>query len=167
MKFFSECKTVEEAKATFRKLAKVFHPDKQGNQDLMIELQKQYDSWQAPFDMFKSQNTGSSSYWDFGELTKNPQGNQRDIPFDHPIHNTINHWKGECNQMQRFLDDKSKTIAVLEAQKRILEQEKSILEKEQKEIIRVNLRLVDQLETPWIVRLWRTMKKGVRDEKPR
>ena len=45
MKFFSDCKTQEEAKKTFNRLAKLFHPDKGGDKDLMIELKNQFDSF--------------------------------------------------------------------------------------------------------------------------
>lgn len=45
MQFFTECKTKTEAKATYRKLSKCFHPDKNGENDLMIELKKQFDAW--------------------------------------------------------------------------------------------------------------------------
>ncbi len=46
MQFFNECKTKAEAKATFRRLSKCFHPDKDGENDLMVELQKQFDNWE-------------------------------------------------------------------------------------------------------------------------
>lgn len=45
MDFFSHCKTKEEARSTFKKLCKCFHPDKGGDESLMIELKKQYDNW--------------------------------------------------------------------------------------------------------------------------
>ena len=45
MKFFSDCKTQEEAKKTFNRLAKLFHPDKGGDKELMIELKNQFDSF--------------------------------------------------------------------------------------------------------------------------
>jgi hypothetical protein len=45
MDFFNDCKTQEEAKSTFKRLCKHFHPDKGGEESLMIELKKQYDAW--------------------------------------------------------------------------------------------------------------------------
>jgi len=64
MKFFTDCKTPEEAKATFRKLAKFFHPDKGGSIDLIIELQKQYNEWpnhqNVQYDQF---NTIGNRMW--------------------------------------------------------------------------------------------------------
>ncbi len=54
MDFFSNCKTKEEAKATFKRLCKCFHPDKGGEEALMIELKRQYDVWNP---MQKQMNT--------------------------------------------------------------------------------------------------------------
>lgn len=45
MDFFTLCKNKTEAKSVFRKLSKCFHPDKGGQNDLMVELQKQFDAW--------------------------------------------------------------------------------------------------------------------------
>lgn len=45
MDFFSQCQTKEDAKKVFKKLCKFFHPDKGGDDELMIELKKQYDGW--------------------------------------------------------------------------------------------------------------------------
>lgn len=45
MDFFSHCTTKEEARTVFKKLCKCFHPDKGGDETLMIELKKQYDNW--------------------------------------------------------------------------------------------------------------------------
>lgn len=44
MNFFNECKTEEERKALYRKLAKLFHPDRGGDCELLVELNKQYNS---------------------------------------------------------------------------------------------------------------------------
>lgn len=48
MKFFYGCTDEKEAKAIYHKLAKCFHPDKGGSNELMIELKKQYDNWDEP-----------------------------------------------------------------------------------------------------------------------
>lgn len=45
MDFFSDCKSQEEAKETFRRLCKCFHPDRGGEESLMVELKRQYDAW--------------------------------------------------------------------------------------------------------------------------
>lgn len=49
MDFFSDCKSKEEAKSTYKRLCKCFHPDKGGEESLMIELKKQYDAWDPYF----------------------------------------------------------------------------------------------------------------------
>jgi len=48
MKFFHGCTSAEEAKKTYRQLAKCFHPDKGGSTELMTKLQEQYESWDTP-----------------------------------------------------------------------------------------------------------------------
>ena len=40
---FQNCKTADEAKTLFRRLAHFLHPDKGGESDLMILLQDEYD----------------------------------------------------------------------------------------------------------------------------
>jgi|HubBroStandDraft_2_1064218.scaffolds.fasta_scaffold34457_3 hypothetical protein len=45
MGWFDNCKTEDDAKLLFRKLAKLFHPDKGGDNDLMMQLQSHYDSF--------------------------------------------------------------------------------------------------------------------------
>ena len=50
MDFFSNCKTKEEAKATFKRLCKCFHPDKGGEEALMVELTRQYDAWKPSYE---------------------------------------------------------------------------------------------------------------------
>jgi len=42
MKWFNECKTVDEVKATYKKLAKEFHPDLGGDTATMQEINKEY-----------------------------------------------------------------------------------------------------------------------------
>ncbi len=42
MKWFNECKTVDEVKATYKKLAKEFHPDLGGDTAIMQEINKEY-----------------------------------------------------------------------------------------------------------------------------
>lgn len=49
MDFFNDCKTQEDVKSTFKRLCKHFHPDKGGEESLMIELKKQYDNWNPSF----------------------------------------------------------------------------------------------------------------------
>jgi hypothetical protein len=42
MKWFNDCKTVDEVKATYKKLAKEFHPDLGGDTATMQEINKEY-----------------------------------------------------------------------------------------------------------------------------
>jgi hypothetical protein len=42
MKYFSECKTQEEVKAEFKRLAKINHPDKGGNVEIMQMINAAY-----------------------------------------------------------------------------------------------------------------------------
>lgn len=64
MQFFTECKTKEEAKATFRRLSKCFHPDVNGESQLMIELKKQFDAWN-PNNTFSSSSRIENPYQEF------------------------------------------------------------------------------------------------------
>jgi hypothetical protein len=42
MKWFNECKTIEEVKTTYKKLAKQYHPDLGGDTATMQEINKEY-----------------------------------------------------------------------------------------------------------------------------
>jgi DnaJ-class molecular chaperone len=42
MKWFNECKTIEEVKAEYKKLAKQYHPDLGGDTATMQEINKAY-----------------------------------------------------------------------------------------------------------------------------
>lgn len=42
MKFFNECKTQDEIKATFKKLAMLNHPDRGGSEAIMKEINNEY-----------------------------------------------------------------------------------------------------------------------------
>lgn len=69
MKFFHGCTSEEEAKKTYHKLAKCFHPDKGGSTELMTELTRQYETWNhptldhKPFQTFTPNNFGKGSMW--------------------------------------------------------------------------------------------------------
>lgn len=75
MGFFSACKTKEEAKAEFRRLAKLFHPDHGGDPTNMIKLKEQYDKWTPPK---SNQWAGNKEYDVYGKHMK--------VPFDHPMY---------------------------------------------------------------------------------
>ncbi len=84
MNFFSQCKTKEEVKVVYRRLAKAFHPDKGGEAALMMELQKQFDEWQ-PDSGFTQRFNYSFNRINIDNI----------IPFDHPIHNQIRKLQSE------------------------------------------------------------------------
>lgn len=95
MDFFSSCKNDDDAKSVYRKLSLVLHPDKSGNKDLMVELNRQYNS-------FKSRSTDKFNY-----NAINPTGtsNNRDIPFDHPIHTLIRSKDNYINQQEILIGE--------------------------------------------------------------
>jgi curved DNA-binding protein CbpA len=69
MDFFSKCSNKEEAKELYRKLVKMFHPDKGGDKDLMIALQAQYDAFKPNYqptgifgDAFSRHSYGTRMY---------------------------------------------------------------------------------------------------------
>lgn len=76
MRFFTDCKTQEEAKAIYRKWAKVLHPDKGGDPDLMAKLKGQYDDYKS------GKHVKEQFKQAFSQRTS-------DIPFDHPIHSQL------------------------------------------------------------------------------
>lgn len=86
MKFFIDCKDTDEAKVIYRKLAKLFHPDKGGSNELMIELQSQYDKFTPHTDIshspFQYNSTGHNAGYRFNTINDN-------IPFNHSIHEQI------------------------------------------------------------------------------
>ena len=43
MKYFTNCHTAEELKSEYRKLAMKHHPDRGGSEDIMKEINKEYD----------------------------------------------------------------------------------------------------------------------------
>lgn len=84
MKFFIDCKDKEEAKIVYRRLVKCFHPDKGGSNELMIELQKQYDNFVThPQDNGFGNSIKGGQYFNFHNMGR------YHIPFDHPIHDQM------------------------------------------------------------------------------
>lgn len=51
LKFFNTCKTIEDVKETYRKLAFIHHPDKGGNIETMKEVNNEYEK---AFNYFKN-----------------------------------------------------------------------------------------------------------------
>ncbi len=91
MKFFTDCKDKEEAKATFRELAQLFHPDHGGNAPLFMDLKRQYDYFikNGPLISFGGRA---------GRVFK------QDIPFDHPIHYRIKQLEDQIKYLKNSLD---------------------------------------------------------------
>lgn len=96
MKFFCDCKDIDEAKAIYHKLAKVMHPDKGGSQELMVELQKQYD------DMKKNGIFGvNRSKRPFKPYAMHPFAS-----FDDDLHT-------EIDSLRKLIDNKDLIIGIL------------------------------------------------------
>lgn len=98
MKYFNNCKTKEEAKAEFRRLAKKLHPDAGGSQEGMVELQKQYDSFEetnARFTEFQRE-WRSDMFQGFGN------GYARTYTFN--AHNNASH-ANQSGELQRLRDE--------------------------------------------------------------
>lgn len=132
MKYFNNCKTKEEAKAEYRKLAKQLHPDAGGSQEGMIELQRQYDAFAEPT-IFGSENAFRESVYN-----KYRQQNADSPYFRTYQFNTIN--SGNNGEVMRLRDENTKlrsqlyqyesqmrnkdnSITMLSNQKHILEME--------------------------------------------
>lgn len=56
MNYFTYCKTPEEAKAKYRELSKINHPDKGGSDAVMKEINRQYDEFEK-----KQANPGANN----------------------------------------------------------------------------------------------------------
>jgi curved DNA-binding protein CbpA len=131
--YFYDCKTKDEAKAKYRKLAKELHPDHGGNADRFKDMQSQYDGFKEenPFktmyeedleahgfgEAFKAYRQGSTfyGYGNRGSTTTDGRGfNQfyngnafkaghRDIPSDHPIHYEMANLKSSLSKAKEEL----------------------------------------------------------------
>jgi hypothetical protein len=60
MKYFEECKTIDEVKEKYRKLAKKNHPDLGGNEEVMKQINKEYDMKISKLKDSKSEKRASS-----------------------------------------------------------------------------------------------------------
>jgi len=124
---FSDCKTPEEAKKKFRKLAKLYHPDKGGSNEKMAELKKEYESackslkgYDADF---FDRHLGAGFTQTFNERmskfkrqsTAPPPGAQyyNEMPYDHPIHAEIRALKYNINTLNQIITIKNLEISDL------------------------------------------------------
>ena len=57
MKYFTGCKTIEEAKKLYRRLAMENHPDRGGDLDTMKAINTEYDEF---FNTFKAQHNATA-----------------------------------------------------------------------------------------------------------
>lgn len=88
MRFFESCQNEKEVKEVYRKLAKCFHPDKGGNAELMVELEKQYAD-------FKKGNISYSGSFGYG--SRPTFGN---VSFDHPLRQEIIALKDKIRELE-------------------------------------------------------------------
>ena len=104
MDFFSECKDKEEAKKVYRTLAKCFHPDKGGNNELMLQLKQQYEKFEPKYNNFNQKRTSfyeqvfDDAKYQFNRINRNSH-----IPFDHPIHDIVRGLNSRIEALERQL----------------------------------------------------------------
>ncbi len=91
MDFFCNCKTEQERKDLYRQLSKCFHPDKNGTDYLMCELNKQYSN-PIQRESFHQKIMGNH------------------IAFDHPIHEEIRREKKKNEYLEHELKLKEQSI---------------------------------------------------------
>lgn len=60
--YFYDCKTLEEGKAKFRELAKKLHPDMGGSKEAMIELNKQWEKFEAEMGLSNKNSTANDNW---------------------------------------------------------------------------------------------------------
>lgn len=109
MKYFSDCRTIHEAKARFRELAKTHHPDIGGDSKVMQEIINEYDRFVPSskphtnrFTRFKPDFKEQTDNWN-----KNFSGNQYEhdrekfnfssIPLNHPLYVELRELRAKFN----------------------------------------------------------------------
>jgi len=131
MKYFINCKSKEEAKAEYRKLAKKMHPDGGGDGKDMIELQKQYESFEANDDWRKEMfgNSGASENAFRESVYDKYRQQQADSPYFRTY--TFNaQTSNNSGELQRLRDENTKLRSQLyqyESQMRSLENTKTFI----------------------------------------
>jgi DnaJ-class molecular chaperone len=147
MKYFFDCKTIEEAKARYRKLAMELHPDHGGSNAEMIELSRQYDAFLAeiekvhPYDesikeAFEEAKQREKYYKGFGYTSGywyRPSSAANDAYFNserQSLYKEINEYKEALYHVKRA---KEQLVDIVSAQKQeIAELKKNFVVSEEK-----------------------------------
>jgi len=56
MDFFNDCKNDRERRSRYHKLAKLFHPDRGGDSEIMMELTRQYEGMPSHYEGYTPQS---------------------------------------------------------------------------------------------------------------
>ena len=68
MKYFTNCKSLDELKAEYRRLVKKFHPDRGGDAETMKAINNEHDE---VFELLKKQHNASAD--EFHQTTETPE----------------------------------------------------------------------------------------------
>lgn len=119
LNYFQGCKTIHEAKARFRELAKKHHPDAGGDAKIFAEISNQMDAFMPSqpehtnyygkysesnpkSDFEDAFNRAYKAYTFYGQSAYTFNTNNRNsthnysIPFDHPIHEELRNALNNC-----------------------------------------------------------------------
>ncbi len=151
MDFFSQYKTKEEVKAVYRRLAKAFHPDKGGEAELMMDLQRQFDSWQP-----------KNQFSDHFNFTFNTARRADHVPFDHPLHKEISQLQIDNARLNVEINNLHVNIArerdTANLYKRESYQDRADLLERDREIIRL-LKALEEAKKAPLPRLWEYIRQ--------
>lgn len=92
MDFFNKCLTSQEASSLYHKLSKLFHPDRGGDNALMMELSRQYREWMPKGDGYQS----------FQKI--NPNINNVNTE------NLVNHYRNYVSILEKAVEKKNEEI---------------------------------------------------------
>ena len=195
MKYFIDCKTKDEAKAKYRKLAKKLHPDAGGNQEDMIDLQHQYESFEENIEVKFTQGFNDTIFGSenaFRESIYNKYHTQnQDSPYFRTYtfnSSTANHsgevnrlrdentkLRGQLYQYESVIKSKTNDVESLLRKNHLLEMENSAMKmhcrsmtKEIDELRKIhNERILNYPKTPWetIKHLFKQLFESRQDDK--
>jgi len=98
MKYFTSCRTIHEAKAEFRRLSKIHHPDVGGDPKIMSDVISEYDSFipsaQPHDNRFHAFASSKSNRY---QTHERPKFTSTSIPFDHPIYVELRELRNKFN----------------------------------------------------------------------